>query len=50
MFTVGKFINQSSNFPKIENTNERVFSQFGSYQMVEILVLEVQWREEQQKN
>ena len=32
-----KFINQSSNFPKIENTNERVFSQETAYQMVSIL-------------
>ena len=37
MFKCDKFINQSSNFSKIENTNERVFSQETAYQMVSIL-------------
>jgi penicillin-binding protein 1A len=32
-----KFINQSSELPKIENTNERVFSKETAYQMVTIL-------------
>ena len=32
-----KFINQSSKLPKIENTNERVFSKETAYQMVTIL-------------
>ncbi len=32
-----KFIDQSSNYPKIKNTNERVFSEETAYQMVSIL-------------
>ncbi len=32
-----KFINQSSDFPKIENMNQRVFSEETAYQMVSIL-------------
>jgi penicillin-binding protein 1A len=32
-----KFINQSIEYPKIENTNERVFSEETAYQMVSIL-------------
>ena len=32
-----KFINQSVEYPKIENTNERVFSEETAYQMVSIL-------------
>ncbi len=32
-----KFIDQSSDYPKIENTNERVFSEETAYQMVTIL-------------
>ena len=32
-----KFIDQSLNFPEIENTNERVFSEETAYQMVTIL-------------
>jgi len=32
-----KFINESINYPKIENTNKRVFSEETAYQMVSIL-------------
>ena len=32
-----KFINQSKNYPKIENTNERVLSEETAYQMTNIL-------------
>ena len=32
-----KFINDSTNYPKIENTNKRVFSEETAYQMVSIL-------------
>jgi penicillin-binding protein 1A len=32
-----KFINEKINYPKIENTNERVFSEETAYQMVSIL-------------
>ena len=37
MFGCDKFINQSSNLPEIENTNEQVFSEETAYQMVSIL-------------
>ena len=32
-----KFINESTNYPKIENTNKRVFSEETAYQMVSLL-------------
>ena len=43
-----KFINQSSEYPKIQNINDQVISEETAYQMTSIL--RAQWKEVQQKN